>query len=52
MHTKKVFVELKRRKQVENLAVFEKNKIAFNFLHVIEKIDFLVVIQGKKKSCG
>jgi hypothetical protein len=35
-HIKKVFVELKRRKQVENIAVFvelKKNKVAFNFLY-------------------
>jgi hypothetical protein len=34
------------------LNLIEKNKIAFNFLHAIEELDFLVVIQGKKNSFG
>jgi hypothetical protein len=45
MHIIKAFFELKRRKQVEILAVLaEKNKIAFNFLYTIKKLTFLVVI--------
>jgi hypothetical protein len=51
MYIKKVFVELKRRKQIENLAVFveskRKNKITFNFLYAIKTQIFLVVIRDK-----
>jgi hypothetical protein len=48
MYIKKVFVGLKRRKQVDNLAFLvelkRKNKIFFNFLYAIKKLNFLMVI--------
>jgi hypothetical protein len=38
MHIEKVFIELKRRKYVENLVELNrKNKTAFNFLYAMKK---------------
>jgi hypothetical protein len=49
IHVKKVIVVLKRRKQVENLAVFVELKRKLpSIFYILQSSNFLEVIQDKK----
>jgi hypothetical protein len=55
MHTSKKFSSISKGENKLKILQFlsnlkEKNKIGFNFLYAIKKINFLVVIQDKKYS--